>query len=69
VTTPNTYKVPKKQWGKWDQPSRRVFNDVYHTMLENKDLFMHPAQDPPRDEYWKTTCWNAAWTAAEAARG
>jgi hypothetical protein len=63
----NTYKVPKRQWAKWDETARRVFNGLHGVMLENKNLFLHPGQDAPRDEYWQTTCWNAAWEAADAA--
>lgn len=65
---PNHYKVPAKQWKKWCDLSQRVFNETYCTMAHNKNLFMHPAQDEPRDEYWNTTAWNAAWTAAEAVK-
>lgn len=62
----NAHKVPARQWGKWEAQARAVFNETYITMKQNKELFLHPKQDAPRDEYWNTTAWNAAWTAADA---
>lgn len=65
----NEYGVAKAQWKKWPSLSRRVFNELYSTMLAQQELFMHP-KDTKRDEvYWATTCWNAAWIAADAAKG
>lgn len=62
----NVHKVPAKQWGKWCSVAHAVFNEVYVTMKQNKELYLHPKQDAPRDEYWQTTAWNAAWSAADA---
>ena len=62
----NTHKVPARQWKKWPDICQRVFNETFGTMTANKNLFFHPGQDEPRDEYFKTTAWNAAWTAADA---
>ena len=64
--TSNSARVPKRQWAKWSENAKFVFNELYYTMAYNKTNFMHPGQDAPRDEYWETTCWNAAWEAAEA---
>lgn len=62
----NHYEVSKRQWNKWPDICQRVFNQTYELMLYNPALFLHPGQDAPRDEYWTTTAWNAAWTAADA---
>lgn len=66
----NTFKVPKKQWGKWKGEAPRVaFNRLYGFMIDNPDLFDHPkAPVKPQDmesEHWKTVAWNAAWIAAD----
>lgn len=60
----NLYHVPLKQWKRWDAGARQVFNEVYSSMR----LFLHPKQDSPSRSHWKTTCWNAAWIAASAAK-
>jgi hypothetical protein len=68
---PNRFKVSKDQWRKWTPDAQRVFNEVYYVMRENPRLFAHPSMElvytnmSKRD--WSTTCWNAAWTAADAA--
>lgn len=66
VVIPNRYRVQKKQWGKWPLLAKMVFNETYFVMTKNVDLFMHPKAEKPTKEEWKTTAWNAAWTAAEA---
>ena len=63
----NRYKVPVQTWDKWNARSKSVFNDVFATMLDNKRLFLHPKQEPPRKAHWHTTAWNAAWLAAQFA--
>ena len=64
----NRYRVPKKQWKKWSEQARRVFNEVYYTMRNNKQtLFLHPKATPVPKAQWNTTAWNAAWIAADAA--
>ena len=63
----NLHKVPKKQWSKWPELSQLTFNETYVVMKHNQKLFLHPKQDAARQEYWDTTCWNAAWSAADAA--
>ena len=65
----NVYRVPQKQWRKWGAGARQVFNEVYSSMSKNQDLFLHPKQAAASRSHWKTTCWNAAWTAAGAAHG
>ncbi len=66
MNTENTHSCSKRQWKKWSDLQRHVFNETYEIMKDNQCLFQHPGNDPVRDEYWKTTCWNAAWTAADS---
>lgn len=65
----NTYRVPQRAWRKWDWLARHVFNQTYASMLASQNLFLHPAQRPAPNDRWGTTCWNAAWTAADAVMG
>ena len=65
--TPNRYRVQKDQWSKWTDDGRSAFNEMYADMLANQHLWMHPAASPMTALHWKTTCWNAAWWAADIA--
>ena len=62
----NCYKVPLKQWAKWSQRAQDLFNAVYSDMYDNQSLFQHPKALEIETAHWKTTAWNAAWTAANA---
>ena len=62
----NSYRVGKTQWNIWTEEARRTFNEVYVTMRDNQDLFKHPKDDETKPKFWGTTCWNAAWVAADA---
>lgn len=64
----NIFKMPKKQWKKWNELERKIFNDLNEFMLNNQAIFSHPDAAIVEDECWGTTAWNAAWTAAEIAR-
>lgn len=64
----NCYGVSKSQWKKWPDLAQRVFNETYGTMLEDPGLFAHPAAKKVPTEQWSTTCWNAAWVAADACK-
>jgi len=66
----NKHKVPKKQWDKWSNLARRVFNDMMYSMRPSMQFaFHHPSTLPLAKEQWQTTRWNAAWSAAEAVKG
>lgn len=65
----NTFKVPLKQWRKWTPAARKVFNEVYDTMVNNQGLFQHPKTAAVPQAQWTTTAWNAAWIAADAVVG
>lgn len=62
----NRYKVPLRQWKRWSPLGRAVFNEMYSTMKMNHEFFLHPNAVKARATHWTTTCWNAAWTAADA---
>ena len=62
----NRYSVPVRQWRKWSAEERARFNEVYSAMVSNQRLFLHPKSEPVKRDLWKTTAWNAAWTAASA---
>ncbi len=62
----NTHKVPKKQWKKWPDIGKMVFNEVYETMSHNAELFTHPKTGKLVKEQWDTVAWNSAWIAADA---
>jgi hypothetical protein len=65
----NLNRVPKKQWRRWSGTARNIFNDVYSFMMKNPTNMLHPKAEKPKDVHWKTTCWNAAWIAADAVDG
>lgn len=63
----NKYKVPVKQWRKWSDAARKVFNEVYFTIRNNVRVVFPPkAQDLPRQSV-QVIAWNSAWIAADAA--
>ncbi len=66
----NKHKVQKKQWAKWTNHARRVFNDVYMSFRHSmQPMLVHPEQPLMSRVMWSTLRWNAAWLAAEAAQG
>lgn len=65
----NRYKVPEGQWRKWSKQARAVFNEVYRNMRSSQWAFLHPDAELTKRTHWRTTAWNAAWTAASAADG
>lgn len=61
----NRYRVPKRQWRKWDEQARNVFNTLYGTMIADQDIYnAHPATVKLARAQWKTVAWNAAFIAA-----
>lgn len=65
---PNSYRVPVKQWRKWSETQRRVFNLVYESMSDQR-IMHHPKATMMPTEHWTTVQWNAAWIAADALKG
>lgn len=66
----NKHKVPVKQWNKWSNHARRVFNDMMYSLRPSMQFaFLHPDANAAPLEHWQTTRWNVAWVAAEATKG
>lgn len=63
----NLYAVPKKQWAKWSDDSRRVFNGTYGT-AQDQGLFTHTDAKRVPAQHWDTVRWNFAWWAADELR-
>ena len=64
----NIFYVGKRQWKKWNEAEREMFNDLNEIMLNYKSMFEHPQGPDISNVQWSTTAWNAAWTAAELMR-
>lgn len=67
-TKANRFRVPMRVWRRWTGGARLIFNEVYSAMMQNREFFLHPKQPAPTREQWRTTAWNAAWTAAGALK-
>jgi hypothetical protein len=66
----NRYKVPGKQWRKWSNAAKGMFNTLYAAMRPSRQwVFMHPKSTIMQKELWETTRWNVAWSAADAVDG
>jgi len=63
--TENIYGVQKRQWRKWNQQSRYIFNRVYN-QFGDQHCVTHPKMEAIPDYQWDTIRWNAAWLAADA---
>lgn len=65
----NKHKVPVKQWNKWSNLARRVYNDMMYSLRPSMQFaFLHPDAKAAALEHWQTTRHNVAWTAAEAIK-
>ena len=64
----NRYRVPKKQWKKWNEQEKTMFVDLMDTMIWSPLLFAHPKSPRIEPEYFRTVAWNASWMAAELLR-
>jgi len=64
----NTFRVPVRQWRKWDDDQRRVFNGTYDWVHDNQSVTTHPKAPKHSAAQWKTVAWNVAWIAADALR-
>ena len=64
----NKHKVPLKKWKNWPDICQRVFNTTYDAMMIDQRIFLHPNAPSHGSNHWKTTAWNAAWTAADACQ-
>lgn len=65
----NKYGVTKRQWGKWSNHAKRIFNDVYYSLRHSMQrLVTHPDALPMPKEHWETLRYNAAYLAADAVK-
>lgn len=62
----NRHKVPKKQWAKWTNLGKKVFNEVYENMRD-QGLYSHTDAVLVPKAHWNVTRYNAAFVAACAA--
>ena len=70
MTDETTLKFPEPEISeRWSKNAVRVFKAVYNDMLNNQDRYSHPSTVLRAQVHWKTTAWNSAWMAAEAADG
>lgn len=65
----NHYRVPVKQWRKWGNKAKDVFNTVYATLKGEQAIVSHPKMPSVKEAHWNTIAWNAAWIAADAVEG
>lgn len=63
----NDHKVPKKQWKKWDDLEKYVFNALYE-LMGDQQFYKHYDAGFMHADHWKVVRWNAAWSAAELLR-
>ncbi len=61
----NHYRVPAKEWRKWDAAEKQLFNSVYSHMYNNQDFYTHSGQEKIKHFHWKVLAWNSAWMAAD----
>lgn len=66
----NRHKVPLKQWNKWSNHAKRVFNWMMMELRPSRQtLLVHPQAAIVHKDHWQTIRWNASWLAAEGANG
>jgi len=64
----NRYDVAPDKWRNWSYICQRVFNETCTQMLENPSTYQHPDATAVVALHWDETCFNAAWTAADACQ-
>jgi hypothetical protein len=58
----NLYCVEQKQWAKWPNAARALFNDTMDATYDHDDVVWGLAMDSAAD--WRAIRWNIALTAA-----
>lgn len=61
----NSYRVPKRQWNKWNANAQMTFNSLFHFSMNNPKMMRHPAMKHILSPHWETIAWNHAWIAAD----
>lgn len=64
----NRFKVAQRQWRKWTEQERFVFNELFGSTVKNQKILSHPQMEKISAAMWRTLCWNFAWLASTAAR-
>ena len=62
----NLNRVPRKQWSKWSDQAKTIFNKTYEFIIKNQSVMKHPKGPTLHADHWETISWNAAWIAADA---
>lgn len=65
----NQFKVPKKQWVKWNENGRRMFGYIYDMLMNNFEVICPPRFGELPTQTRKVVAWNTAWLAADVASG
>lgn len=61
----NINRVPIKQWRKWNEFQRSVFNSHYSLLMDSNGVIAtNPDKITPRA--WKVIAWNAAWLLTDS---
>jgi hypothetical protein len=59
----NSYEVPKRQWNKWSDEQRLLFEDMMDWLSDKS--FIDPLNHTSIDvDQWETIRWNCAFLAA-----
>lgn len=61
----NVHGVAKRQWKKWNQKERDLFNALYSFSVANPWVFSHPKSPELSKAEWDTVAWNHSWMAAD----
>ena len=69
VSVDNRFKVPAKQWDKWSDHARGVFNSLFGQLSKNKDIVAPSSMHGLTQRAWYVLCWNVCWLAADAVDG
>ncbi len=61
----NRYKVPQRQWRKWADIARGVFNRHFSEVNGGQHI-LAPGAEKLSKRGWRVLAWNSAWLAADA---
>lgn len=64
----NRHKVQVKQWRKWNNHAKKMFNATY-AELKNQQTVLSPETLLMTRQQWDVLRWNVAWTVAGIANG
>ena len=66
----NIHGVSKREWAKWTEQGRSLFNLLYGDMVKSPGIFYsaNMRDNPPTKKDWKILAWNAAWYVAKSLK-